>query len=323
MNHRSEPFMSLLEETDHILKQNLKIPESYRIYYVSSATECWEIIAQSLSKQLGSYHLFNGAFGKKWYKYSQALTSMANHLEFSPQESAPLSNTLNPEGAVICLTQNETSNGSQISTSSISYFRNEYPENLIAIDATSSMAGINLNFNKADIWFASVQKCFGLPSGMAILICSPRTLEICRNIGEFDHYNSLSFIDENMKRWQTTHTPNILGIYLLNKVMSARNGIEKVEKKIRKRAIEWTDFLEKATNLNFYIKNHELRSETVLTLEGVPEFINMLKKKGVEKGLILGNGYGDLKDGTMRIANFPALKKKEIKYLRDFLIPLI
>jgi phosphoserine aminotransferase len=323
MNHRSQPFMSMLEENDHILKEKLKIPESYRIYYVSSATECWEIIAQSITKQLGSLHISNGAFGKKWYRYTRALTSSANILDYDPQDQLPISQIIPLKNAVICLTQNETSNGSRIDPSQIAQIKDQYPENLIAVDATSSMAGISLDFNMADIWFASVQKCFGLPSGMALLICSPKTLDICEDIGEKDHYNSLLFIEENMQLWQTTHTPNILDIFLLNKVMSARKGINKVDKKLSKRAAQWTEFFEKATNLRFYIENVELRSKTILALEGDPDFITKLRNQASEAGLILGTGYGDLKETTIRIANFPAIKKKEIKYLRDFLIPII
>lgn len=323
MNHRSQPFMSLLEENDHILKEKLKIPKSYRIYYVSSATECWEIIAQSLTKQLGSLHLYNGAFGKKWHSYTRSLTSSAAKIEYDSQDQLPVADIGNPKDAVICMTQNETSNGSCIDPSLIADIRTQYPDNLIAVDATSSMAGISLEFNTADIWFASVQKCFGLPSGMALLICSPRTLNICQDIGEKDHYNSLLFMEENMKLWQTTHTPNILSIFLLNRVMSARKIISKVDKKLNKRATQWAEFFEKATNLKFYIENSELRSKTILTLEGDPDFIATLRKEASEAGLILGTGYGDLKETTIRIANFPALKKKEIKYLRDFLIPII
>lgn len=323
MNHRSEPFMSLLQENDRILKKKLKIPDSYRIYYVSSATECWEIIAQSLIKKLGSLHLYNGAFGKKWYHYTRALTSLAENLVFDPQYELPLSEISSAKDPLICLTHNETSNGTRIDPSLFAEIRKLHPGNLIAVDATSSMAGIALDFEMADIWFASVQKCFGLPSGMALLICSPRTLEICEEIGERDHYNSLQFIEENMKNWQTTHTPNILAIYLLNKVMSARKGINKVEKSINKRSSQWSEFFEGKENLKYFIKDPQLRSKTVHTLEGSPAFITEVKKVAGEAGLILGTGYGDLKETTIRIANFPAHKKKEIKYLRDILTPII
>jgi phosphoserine aminotransferase len=62
INHRSEEFMNLYEETVILLKSKLTIPDSYKIFFTSSATECWEIIAQSFIIT-DSLHIFNGAFG--------------------------------------------------------------------------------------------------------------------------------------------------------------------------------------------------------------------------------------------------------------------
>ena len=64
INHRSEAFMKLSERTITLLKSKLEIPEDYTVLYTTSATECWEIIAQSVI-QKSSFHFFNGAFGKK------------------------------------------------------------------------------------------------------------------------------------------------------------------------------------------------------------------------------------------------------------------
>ena len=323
MNHRSQPFMDMVNDTNQILKTRLGIPKDYSIYYVSSATECWEIITQSISKSSGSYHLHNGAFGEKWYNYAKAISEEALAHDYDPQTMIPLPEEHLIGRSVVCITQNETSNGSRIDPNTIDEFHDHYPDNLIAVDATSSMAGIDLNFSKADIWFASVQKCFGLPSGMAVLVCSPRVLERAMEVGEKNHYNSLLSIDKNMQKLQTTHTPNILAIYLLNRVMSKRKSINKIAKRTKKRSEEWAGFFEGSKKIQYYIEDPELRSQTVLAMKADPGFISNLKEKALEKSLIIGNGYGSLKDSTFRIANFPALKKKEIKYLREFLYPLI
>ena len=59
-NHRSKGFMELLEQTIADLKAKLDVPAGYEVYFVSSATECWEIIAQSLLID-SSLHIYNGA----------------------------------------------------------------------------------------------------------------------------------------------------------------------------------------------------------------------------------------------------------------------
>ncbi|MEL7002780.1 MAG: aminotransferase class V-fold PLP-dependent enzyme, partial [Bacteroidota bacterium] len=47
-NHRSQSFMDLYKKTQDLLRAKLNVPEDYFIFFTSSATECWEIIAQSL-----------------------------------------------------------------------------------------------------------------------------------------------------------------------------------------------------------------------------------------------------------------------------------
>jgi phosphoserine aminotransferase len=50
-------------------------------------------------------------------------------------------------------------------------------------------------------------------------------------------------LHENMLKFQTTHTPNILNIFLLSKVMKMIGSITIIDKKIRKRSQEMYDFL--------------------------------------------------------------------------------
>jgi phosphoserine aminotransferase len=85
------------------------------------------------------------------------------------------------------------------------------------------------------------------------------------------------------------------------------------------RANSWQEFFKEGKNLRCYIHNQKVLSNTVITITGRPELLNKVKTKAKKKGLVLGEGYGKLKSETFRIANFPALKKNEIKRLKDFL----
>jgi phosphoserine aminotransferase len=319
INHRSDEFMRMSEKTIGLLKEKLNIPASYTLFYTSSATECWEIIAQSLVTKK-SYHLYNGSFGQKWYDYTKRICSGVRQYPFEREALLnPKKYRFGAEEGVICITQNETSNGTQVTNETIRFIRENNPGHLIAVDATSSMAGISLDFKAADIWFASVQKCFGLPAGLAIMACSPRAIKSVKTIDEKDHYNSLTFMTEMMKKWQTPFTPNVLNIYLLMRVMEETKPIEAVEKKIRKRYNRWMDFFSGSSNLGHLIKNTDAHSLTVIPVSAAAETIASIKKEALKKGLLLGEGYGDLKASTFRIANFPAIKKAEIEKLQRFL----
>jgi phosphoserine aminotransferase len=319
INHRSDEFMKISANTIALLKKKIGIPEDYTIFYTSSATECWEIIAQSLVTKK-SYHLYNGSFGQKWFEYTKRISGGVRQYPFEREALLnPKKYRFGAEEGLICITQNETSNGTQVTNDTIRAIKENNPNHLVAVDATSSMAGIQLDIAAADVWFASVQKCFGLPAGLAIMACSPATIDKVEKVGESKHYNSLTFMTEMMTKWQTPFTPNVLNIYLLMRVLEDSKPIDTVDKKIKKRYHQWVDFFGNSNALSHLVKNEAAHSYTVIPVTASPETMVAVKKAATKKGILLGEGYGDLKTSTFRIANFPAIKKEEIAQLRKLL----
>jgi phosphoserine aminotransferase len=319
INHRSEEFMTMSERTIRLLKSKLEIPHDYTVFYTSSATECWEIVVQSVVTT-SSYHIHNGAFGRKWFEYAKRIRPGTKGLPFDHNDLIdPKKLRPGKEDTVICLTQNETSNGTQVSMETMHAIRAAYPNHLIAVDATSSMAGICLDFNAADIWLASVQKCFGLPAGLGLLVCSPAAIKRAKLAAENDHYNSLTFMASMMEKWQTPYTPNVLGIYLLMRMLADSKSIREVHEKIANRYRHWAEFLRERETIKHFISNEEARSFTVVPVEANEALVTSIKARAKKSGILLGEGYGDWKSSTFRIANFPAIRKKEIKTLQDFL----
>ncbi|MVM34338.1 aminotransferase class V-fold PLP-dependent enzyme [Spirosoma sp. HMF4905] len=304
LNHRSAGFMDIVQETIRLLHEKLDIPADYHIALVSSATECWEIVAQSLTAE-ASLHPYSGAFGKKWAEYAYRI---------KPPTSLS-------EADVLCIVQNETSNGTQVNMETLSQFRRDF-SSLIAVDAVSSMAGIAFDWTLADVWFASVQKCFGLPAGLAVLVYSPAALKRAEEIGENNHYNSLLFIHENFSKFQTPYTPNGLSIYMLMRVLQQVSAIAVVNTMTKKRAADWYAFFEKpelGPDFRLLIEDRVTRSDTVIAIEGSEAAIKSIKAAAQQAGITLGNGYGDWKNTTFRIANFPAISDEEIGTLMEFL----
>lgn len=295
-NHRSDAFIQLSRKTIGLLHSKLDIPANYTILFTSSATECWEIIAQSVVRDK-SYHLYNGAFGQKWFDYTLRLRT-AEALPFGLEESLDPASVMGCDD-VICVTQNETSNGTQVSNASMKTLRLNNPDAIIAVDVTSSLAGIKLNHKSADIWFASVQKCFGLPAGLGLMICSPRAIAQASQIGERSHYNSLGFMVEMMHKWQTSFTPNVLAIYLLMRVMDDVPVIADVHKKILSRYKAWTKFLSERETIKMLVDHKDVRSYTVITVTSTAEVIEKVKSEARDEGLLLGEGYGAWKPNTL------------------------
>lgn len=312
-NHRSTPFMEMLKVCISVFKQKQNIPDDYEVYFTSSATECWEIVSQSLVKN-HSHHIFNGAFGEKWFEYASRLGKKTSTTKFNFLET--LNTGFLTDADVCCFTQNETSNATQIK---YSFFEKLHTKALIAVDVTSSLGGIELDWQSGDIWLASVQKCLGLPAGMGIMICSPKAIKRAEEIGDCKNYNSLLLIRDNFKKFQTHYTPNILGIYLLMRVMQQVHDIQTINFLLKERAKDFYEFINNDTNLDLLITNNAVRSETVFAIKGTINEILVLKQKAKENNIILGNGYGAWKDTTFRIANFPAIEDWEFDQLKTLL----
>jgi phosphoserine aminotransferase len=311
INHRSPQFEALLEATFQELHAKWNIPADYTIYFVSSATEAWEIVTQSLVRKK-STHLYNGAFGKKWAHFAKAV---AESFEFTLNQSlAELGQQLGPiEGDTLCLVQSETSNGSGQQIRRADFQLAE--DAIIAVDATSSMGGIELPWLEADVWLASVQKCIGIPAGMGLMICSPKALARAKEVGRATHYNDVLFLEENRRLFQTQMTPNVLGIYLVYRLTQQLPSLSETNRATLAKMKIWTDFWDKKSDFSYLIEREDLRLPTVLALKGPAEKIQALHARCQANGIELGKGYGEWKKTTFRIANFPAHTREDIETL--------
>ena len=317
--HRSEKVTALVRQTVADLKTKLNVPQDYTVLFTGSATECWEILAQSLTPRR-SFHLYNGDFGEKWFKYAQAIRPASTGLRFGLDEVPDVASLpFAPDDTdLVCITQNETSTATQLREGFILNLYNRLGGALLAVDATSSLAGLNLKYIKADIWYGSVQKCFGLPAGLGVLILSPRAVAQAKAVNDRAHYNGLPAMLAQMLNHQTNYTPNVLGIYLLGRVLADREPIKTVHQHLADRAQKLYDFFDQATPLKPFVHNPETRSTTVIGLAGDAALIEDIKAKAKEAGLQLGSGYGPLKNTTVRIANFPAVPDAAFEALVQF-----
>lgn len=318
-NHRSSAFMKLYQETEQLMRTKLHMPDDYKLLFTSSATENWEIISQSIVER-ASFHIYSGSFGKKWVEFAKHILPASTGLKIEANQSIDVpSLQIGEEFDLIAITQNETANASQVPMSVIEAIKAQFPEKMIAVDTTSSMAGIELDFSLADIWYASVQKCFGLPAGLGILILSPKAIEKSERKGERGRYNSLSFMLENANGYQTHYTPNVLGIYLLNRVLKDIPSIQQIDATLRSRMRRLENCIAETKTLRMLVDNAETRSTTVMGIAGTEELITQVKKDAEKAGMQMGGGYGPLKPTSFRIANFPAITDDEFDALHEFL----
>ena len=322
INHRSERFEILLKDTLQVLHEKWNIPQDYTLYFISSATEAWEIVAQSLVEEK-CLHLYNGAFGKKWAHYTQQIIPTTISFEFGLNEDLKsVANTFSTKDFdTICLVQSETSNGTGQHICRSDF--NLKDDAIIAVDATSTMGGINLPWLEADVWFASVQKCMGIPAGLGVLICSPKALKRATKLNKKVHYNDILLMEENRKLFQTHYTPNVLSIYVLNKMAHLLPNLTEINQQTNEKDKLLTEFFSQTNsfNLSFLVDNPSVRLPTVFALKGDTVDIKNLQDLCLKNNIELGKGYGSWKEHTIRIANFPSHTLEDFSQLLNLIKP--
>jgi phosphoserine aminotransferase len=160
-----------------------------------------------------------------------------------------------------------------------------------------------------------VQKCFGLPSGLAILVVSPKAVERAETVNDGVFYNSFLNIRANFLKNQTPYTPNILGIALLNKQAGFVGNNEIIDEKIKSRAANFYQFIKTQTAFDPLIETEKVQSPTVITIRSKETDVLNVIEEMKAKGITLGKGYGEWKNDTFRVANFPAITDSEFEYL--------
>ncbi len=320
ISHRSPQFSEISTQAVIGLRKLLDIPEDYHIFYLDSASQAWHsILSNTVVKN--SFHFINGAFSEKFYKAAQVLNKSPNHQTVSWGEQNDFETDIPVNTELITACYNETSTGVMMNAKQLEALRKNNPDPLITIDITSCAGAMNVDISQADCWYFSVQKCFGLPAGLGILIVSPKAYERSINLKNEEKNSAGIWQWEKLnkpmveKNHQTPQTPNVLNIYLLAKQCERWNnsgGLDQIiqETKTKKQMIEsWTQ----DSDFNFFVSSEDFRSDTVLTITGLPEKVAEIHEKCMQNNIVMGKGYGTTKANVFRIANFPAVTEEDLE----------
>lgn len=322
LSHRSKEFEEIFTRTTTGLRNLLGIPGNFHIVFTGSATEIWERIIQNLVVHQ-SMHYVNGAFSKRFYEAALQLGKKAEAISVHDGEGFS-SGQPDSDNELIALTHNETSTGVSLPMDFVNEFRKTSPQALIAVDAVSSIPYPDFDFNKIDSLFFSVQKGFGLPAGLGVWIVNDRCITKAEQLKSegvsIGSYHSLPTLIDHAKKNQTPETPNVLGIYLLGKVVEdlLRRGIKSIRKETEYKAATLYQALEHNSFVKPFVSTPEYRSPTVIVAASTI-YTKQLADYLIAHGIEPGEGYGATKSSQLRFANFPTHSKEQFEFLADLI----
>ena len=278
-----------------------------------------------------------GAFGDKWFKMAKTNGVPAD--KFSSTMGEPTTPEMvdaalaSGKYDLITVTHNETSSGIQNPVEEIAEVMKKYPDVVWCVDAVSSAVGSKIETDKLgiDVLITSTQKALALPPGLAICAMSKkaydRTAEVENRGLYFDLRNLWDFIDK--KNYQYTSTPCLPLMFALDAQLKHIVEVEGIENRFARHE-EMAKFTRAWADEYFRVyPNRNYLSKTLTVIDSHPkgkdEMISIpeLNKALAERNMQLGNGYGDLKDKTFRIAHMGELTMDDMKEVTSAIVDIL
>jgi aspartate aminotransferase-like enzyme len=326
IGHRSKEFSQLYAGIKEKLTQFFQLPVDCKPTITTASGALWfDIVGRSIVKNKALICV-NGAFSERFGKTILACGKKADFLQVEwgkvvkPDMIAEKLETGEYDTVTVC--HNESSTGARTPIQEIGrLIREDYPDVIYAIDSVSAMAGDKTLPTEigCDVIFASTQKCFALPPGLAVSLVNDRAVERAQQVPNRGAYTDLVELFEFEKKDQTPSTPNIPLFYALDKRMDLL--LKETYDKVYQRHKNMADYTQKWAKRYFELfpeKGYE--SITVSCIKNtLSKSVKDLNEKLGEKGFSIGNGYGKLKEQTFRIGHMGEWNTAAVKQVLDLI----
>ena len=321
IGHRSKDSSNLQRRITEKM-QKLMYTKNAILLSTSSGSGLMEGAIRSCTRKRAAVFSI-GAFGDRWYKMAVANGVPAD--KFSSELGFPTTPEMVDEVLstgkydLITITHNETATGVTNPVDEISVVMRKYPSVIWCLDAVSSLGGTKIEVDKlgVDICITSTQKCLGLPPGMAICSFSQKAIDAAKQVEHRGLYFDLLEIYEYIlkKDHQYPSTPSLSHMYALDFQLDRimEEGLDNRFDRHTQLAQCVRDWAKKNFEL---LADEKYTSNTVTCIKNTRAIdFSALNKALGEKGSVISNGYGSLKDVTFRIAHMADTTLTEIQAL--------
>ncbi|MGC8780561.1 MAG: pyridoxal-phosphate-dependent aminotransferase family protein [Anaerolineae bacterium] len=320
IGHRSSAYAELHASCEAKLKKLLNT-EGRVMLFTSSSTGVMEgAIRNCVGKKV--LNTLNGEFSRRWYEIARSCGVEAETVEVAPGQAITpeIVDAALAKGGfdAVCLTYNETSTGILSPVPEIARLvRAKYPDVLILVDAVSCMAGVEIKNDEwgLDVCLAGVQKCFGLPPGLAVATVSARALERAKTIPYRGYYFDFLEMEKFALKNNTPATPSISHLFALDKQMD-RMFAEGLQNRYA-RHLAMAEHCRAWARKHFALYGDErYASPTVTHITNTTGFdFAALNKELGRRGAQISDGYGPFKGKTFRIGHMGDLTLADVQWL--------
>ncbi len=318
-SHRSEEYRALHKETVERLQRFLETKNQVFLLPSSGSGVMEGTVRNCVERKM--LCCISGEFGRRYAEVGESNGKEVERLETElghPITPELLDEKLSsaPDVEAVAITYNETSTGVINPLPELAKIVKTHGK-LLFVDAVSAMGGVELKVDewKVDVCFASSQKCFGIPPGLAVASVSEEALKRSERARNKGWYFDFKLYEKYQQReWSTHMTPPIPQIAALRKeleLIEAEGGKRKRLELYSERSRRITEGI-RGLGLSLFPKPG-CESPTVACVNA-PKGMSGLEvyERMRGRGFELAKGYGALRERTFRIGNMGHIRFEDV-----------
>jgi predicted phosphoserine aminotransferase len=321
MDRMTDLYTTIVEDTKEFLGTDNDV-----IILTASGTEFWE----SSTLNLVDEHILVptcGSFSERHANVAERLGKNVDRLEYEwgnavkPEDIRERLEATDAKYDVVACVMNESSTGVRNPIEEIGDLVSEYPDTYFVVDAVSSLGGdlVDIDAHDIDVIFASTQKAFAMPPGLAICVVSDEAYEREVEKEESSWYGGFQrCIDYYDRKGQTHSTPAIPIMLAYRKQM--KRMLDEGHEARDARHREMTEYVHEWAREHFDLYAEDgYRSQTVSCIENTQEIdvAGTIETVSKEYEMVFSNGYGDIGEKTFRIGHMGEHTVEGIRTLTD------
>ena len=227
MSHRSGLFQTILEETEHDLRELMCIPDDYEVLFLQGGTSLqFSMIPMNFMRNRKAAYLLTGHWAKKAYEEASLFGGAYSAASSEDQDFSYIPDChdldISPDTDYVYMCENNTIYGTKF------HARPDTKGKILINDISSSFLSEPMNVSDYDMLFGGVQKNLG-PAGLIIAVIRKNMIS--------DHVLPGT---PTMLRYKTHadkgslyNTPPTYNIYIVGKVIKwiqSLGGLEQMQK---------------------------------------------------------------------------------------------
>jgi phosphoserine aminotransferase len=259
LSHRSREFMAVAEETEALIRENLGVPDNYRVLFLQggASSQFFMVPMNLLGPGKKATYLNTGTWSNKAIKEAKLFGDI--DVAFSSEEEkfnrvpAQDEYTVDPASEYLYFVSNNTIYGTQF---------HSFPETAATLvsDMSSDIFSRRIDVSRFGIIFAGAQKNMG-PAGVTVVIIRDDLLDrVPDNVPTMLRYST------HADKGSMFNTPPCFGIYCVGEVMKwlrDMGGLDAMEKlNTRKAGMVY----EAIDGTDFYRGHAEIRSRSTMNI---------------------------------------------------------